>query len=676
MRYTLAIKRLLMQKDKIPVILCLLIFTIATGLRVHKLYDFPPSPFLDEYNLALDAINSWLGNEHIAWNAFGWYGTPELFIKIFSYVLRIFNFSSSSFRIIWGVVGWLLLVVAYKLTKKMFNNETALIALSLLGISIFHINISRWGHGSVIMTTLIWLTSLGWYFFYKEKKMYFIILAALSFVLGLYSYVGMRIYLVFNFLMSISILLVDISHESFNISGLLNRTKPVLVFWALVIVLWMPQIYAGLTDPVSFLGRTKELSIIRSEQSTIDNLSVLAQSMANQAKIFSYGFDFNLRHNPLVAPIFPYTTIIFAFVGLLVLIRKKLFYEASLIVGLAMTAWFASVLSGMDISIFRAQPLLLSIYILAAVGWWQSYLLVTEKLSSKSKDIRVYAIIGLIYLLFFLPVLRLRLYFKLAQHVPEPVAAAFSYREFQLSKLVRRLADETAVYVSPNSYWLSSLQYELLVQRPKHHVGIFNIDNSLTSFEYPSTFVLAPEYKSLIPSFKENLNGVRISTQDNFLVIRAESVKDKVNNKAMNVGAYRYCITNDNTQTSKGVDATIYSVWAKNEPFTNQLFTCVWNAQLRIDRYATYQFRLFADDWASVDIKQDGRSVMSIETDAVTTSQELMLKPGVYSLIVHYKNIGGDKRVGLLFKTHDQSGFRPLDPVMISPLTLSDVMRS
>ncbi len=662
------------QKSKynqLSSILLLILLLVATALRLYHLSTFPPSPFIDEYNLAQAALRDWQHQPVIAWNGFSWYGTPELFIRALALTLSLMNFSSTGFRLIWSGVGWLLLLIIYKLAKSMFDTKHALVTLAFLSLSIFHLNFSRWAHGSVIMTTTVWLSLLFYYLGLKKRHFYFIVLAAISFALGLYSYVGMRVYLFYP----LSLGLIHLywwwrQRDGRNSNHALFDLRANCLFWLVIMILWLPQIIAAMHDPLGFWGRARELSIVNFSQGWQFNLRQLLKSSRIQFSIFFQGVDPNLRHNPLRYPTFPPTTLALALIGLLGLIKTKRWREISLILSLMLAAVLAGLLSGWQISLFRSQPILPAIYLLAATGFWQIFIFIKNKFWQKDQFDSIKLILllsSLICFSFFLPLKRVFAYIRLTQS-SVTLGNAFSTFEYQVAQTAKQAANSYPhVYLSADYYWYASTQYEIQRAQLDNKVAKFSLDELKKQIKSPAVLILSPDYRSLLPYFKSIWPHLVLVNQPmNILLIRIDQKQLPSPTENHQFGLRRVCSGLDQKKRF-GTDATPYLIWSDNRPIAAPQFNCSWQGVIHLKSTGQYYFRLFADDWAELTLKQQQRKVLQLKSDDRLVTRAVPLKAGDYNLKLDYKNWGGAKRIELKMMGPRDNDFKLISPFSLRP---------
>lgn len=157
--------------------LLILIFIIifATFFRTVQLNNVPPSLFGDEVDVGYQAYSLLKTGQDLRDNSW-----PTLINSLSEYRAPLYIYSTISFvailglnewgvrlpAVFWGVLG---ILGIYLLTKKIFNEKTALLASFFLSLSPWHIHYSR---ASFEVTMLLAFFIFATYFFIKglEKK--------------------------------------------------------------------------------------------------------------------------------------------------------------------------------------------------------------------------------------------------------------------------------------------------------------------------------------------------------------------------------------------------------------------------------------------------------------------------------------------------------------------------
>ena len=188
----------------------LVIILLASILRLYKLGANPPSLYWDEASLGYNAysILKTGHDEHgkflplTNFAAFGDYKPPG-YIYAAVPSIALFGLSEFAIRFPSAFFGILTVFLTYLVARKLFENETiALLASFFLAISPWHLQFSR---AAFEANLGLFFSTLGIFLFLKfatEKSIY-IFPSALSFLAGMYTFTGQRLFVPFILLVLI-----------------------------------------------------------------------------------------------------------------------------------------------------------------------------------------------------------------------------------------------------------------------------------------------------------------------------------------------------------------------------------------------------------------------------------------------------------------------------------------
>ncbi len=178
-----------------------LVLFFAAFLRLYKLDQIPISMSDDEIRLSYTAYSIW----HTGKDLYGKYLPLAFVIDDFAFnpvpiylvspVVGIAGLTMFSSRLLFALSGVISIVLLYKITKKITENDTiALLSMAVLTFSAWHIQLSRFAYeGS--MALLFFL--LGIYLFLIATKRFVVfVFSFCSFVLAFYSYSGTKLILI------------------------------------------------------------------------------------------------------------------------------------------------------------------------------------------------------------------------------------------------------------------------------------------------------------------------------------------------------------------------------------------------------------------------------------------------------------------------------------------------
>lgn len=215
-----------------------LLFIGGIFIRLFLLGGIPPGLNQDEASIGYDAWallrygidrNGFHNPVHlISWGS----GQNALYAYLSMPFISLFGLNPFSVRILNALLGYLSLVIFYFLVKKIWDEDTSIIALFLLTISPWHIMMSRWGLESNIFPFFVLLGS--YLLLLSLEKSSFLPWSFLVFAISLYSY-GTAYFFIPVFLLVVSLYLLfhkKIKIATFLLSGgvFLIVALPILLF--------------------------------------------------------------------------------------------------------------------------------------------------------------------------------------------------------------------------------------------------------------------------------------------------------------------------------------------------------------------------------------------------------------------------------------------------------------
>ena len=178
----------------------ILIILLASILRLYKLGSNPPSLYWDETSLGYNAysILKTGHDEHgnlfplTNFAAFGDYKPPG-YIYATVPSIAILGLNEFAIRFPSAFFGILTVLLTYLIAKKVFEKENiALLSAFFLAISPWHLQFSR---GAFEANLGLFFSALGIYLFLKfEEKPIFFAASIMSFIAGMYTFTGQRLF--------------------------------------------------------------------------------------------------------------------------------------------------------------------------------------------------------------------------------------------------------------------------------------------------------------------------------------------------------------------------------------------------------------------------------------------------------------------------------------------------
>jgi len=258
-----------------------LILILAAILRFWHISQNPPSLYWDEVSLGYNAysILKTGRDEHgkflpfTNFAAFGDYKPPG-YIYAAVPAVAVFDLNEFSVRFPSALFGVLTVLIAYFVTRKIFENEKiALFAAFFLAISPWHIQFSR---GAFEANVGLFFSSLGIYLFFKfakDNKIY-LLFSALSFIAAIYAFTGQRLFVP----LIVIILLVQFRKEIFS------NLKIVVITGVISAILFWP-LFRFVTGTIEGKLRFNEVTIFKD----LDPI--------NQSIVYRQGDNFSLWSN-------------------------------------------------------------------------------------------------------------------------------------------------------------------------------------------------------------------------------------------------------------------------------------------------------------------------------------------------------------------------------------------
>jgi len=376
-------------------LLTFLVIIFASVLYVYKLGSLPFAVHGDEGETALQALSA-LSTKNFF--GVGWFDLPLLSFLPHAITMYLFGSNIIGDRLGSVVFGVLTLPFYYALISRLYTQKRAFIAAVFLATSHLWIALSRLG---ITYTQAAFLTILAYYFTYvglKKKNIFFAVLGGISVSLCFYSYYAAR--------MAPIPLLVF-----FLYSFLKKKTRRFTFFYFLIflfsaLLFYAPQAYYYLHHFSAFTSRANSVSIfseaghnwIGKDRSILELITIQTRQTFN---IFAGD---NSSQYGVKLLIFDFFTLIFFFVGLVNVSKKKIEEDLFIYVWL-ISAVFAQILTTSPSPIFipRFVVGLPAFFVLCSRG--------AETVFSYLKVRRPFNLVffGLVFILVI--VLNLRIYF-------------------------------------------------------------------------------------------------------------------------------------------------------------------------------------------------------------------------------------------------------------------------
>lgn len=291
--------------DRVDGFILVGVMVIAAGLRVYRIYSVPAGLWLDETDIAKQALEIVRGARPLPWEV----ARLEVPWAYHYYVALFYKILGSGYLTV--KLPHLTVSVAtagalYLLAREFLPRPYAALAAILWATMRWSVNMSRWGHVNTL--TLFWYTTvlwLVWRSFTRGQQRYWW-MGGMALGLSQYSYQATRsLVLVIGLFMAL-----HVWQQRTRIREFLPR---VLLFWGVFVLVYAPLAWTYVHHPDLFLERSRAISIFN-PLFTRDPWATLKGNFGKYFGMFFYKGDPNGRHNiPYAAVVDPLTA------GLLVL---------------------------------------------------------------------------------------------------------------------------------------------------------------------------------------------------------------------------------------------------------------------------------------------------------------------------------------------------------------------
>lgn len=291
------------------ILICIL--TAALTFRFALISTLPAGLFPDEAANGLD-VNSILGGDLKPFYERG-NGREALFFYLLAGSVALFGRGPWQHHAVSAGIGFVEVLAAYFLTKRLFGKNVAYLASFFMAVSSYHVTVSRTAFRANLIPLFTTLTLLFLVKIYQDeplRKRYLTAFGAgVSFALGFYTYIAYR--------MMIPLLLYL---KGVFLIGTRNHLKEIFRgYWkikiigvAAFLVAIFPLAKYFFDHPGSFIGRAGHVSIFSKDLNQGDVLGTFWEVFKLTMLGFFKDGDLNWRHNvsgfafldPAVAPFF------------------------------------------------------------------------------------------------------------------------------------------------------------------------------------------------------------------------------------------------------------------------------------------------------------------------------------------------------------------------------------
>lgn len=310
----------------------IVILLIAALFRFWQISTLPGGLFPDEAANGLD-VNSILNGDLQPFYERG-NGREALFFYLLAIPVSLFGRGPWQHHIVSATLGFLEVLAAYFLARRLFGKRVALLSGFFMAVSSFATTVSRTAFRANLIPLFTTLTLLFIVKLFqtkdKKSKLLSALAAGVSFGLGFYTYISYR--MMVPLLLGFGILLLLAFRD--ELKTMLKKyfsSFNMFVLGFLASFGWLGIYF--LTHPGSFIGRAGQVSIFSKDLNNGDVLGTFLAVLQKTILGFFTAGDLNWRHNvsgapflsPFLSPFFAVSLIIFtlSFFVLLYRIWKK-----------------------------------------------------------------------------------------------------------------------------------------------------------------------------------------------------------------------------------------------------------------------------------------------------------------------------------------------------------------
>lgn len=293
-----------------------LFFLILAGfLYFYRIEQITPGMFADEIYVAKMSENL-LKLKHFTPFVTENFGHPTPQLYLIGWILNSFGRSITNIRFISVLFGIGNCILFYFFLRLFFDKKISFFGNLLFLSSYVHIIISRFAYEMTagIFFEIAFLIS---FFLYIKKKSFInLFLISLSLGIGLYTYLGFRIFALTAFLISLFCILKN----QFSIKSKFLHT---IIFVVSLLIILFPLINYSFKNPENLWLRAKSVSIFHQNYSSGEFKKELWGSVSRTLGMFLFVGDPNPRQNPAQTIPFDLITVGLFIIGLIYVFFKK-----------------------------------------------------------------------------------------------------------------------------------------------------------------------------------------------------------------------------------------------------------------------------------------------------------------------------------------------------------------
>ncbi len=677
----------------VEALLLALILSLAMWFRLHHIHEMPPGVFIDETNAALDALHTLEGRADSLFGT-GWFETPNGFIYLQTLFFRLLGASFAAIKLQSILPGLFTVFGLYLLAREMYSPYPALLAATFLAFNRWHVNMSRWGWNEVY-PPMVQVFSL--FFIMRAARRRSLgdwAVAGILLGLGMYTYLGIRMAVLVVFLYLAYRAVVDAEFLRRNWRGL-------ILFVVMYIFTFAPLGFTYLHDSFTFLNRTRQVSILNDMRTAQDGLTPLLESTRRHLLMFHVSGDRNPRHNLPGAPMLDPITGAFFLLGAVWALWRWRDHRRGLTLLWVGITLLGGILTRLDEApqAYRTLAVTPAVALMAADAYnlsWRAVLLPGRRYRFWRWGVLLLMVLGLVIAGW----LNYEMYFVRQARSPQ-IYAAFSPLENAVAREVLARHDGEQLYLSPQLYYFSPLQF--LSYRPRTPIDLrvgalryspfaelggglaepdFQQIEPATDLPLPETgedavLLLDLDYQYLLGYFRwfyphaegevvKDALGEPIYFRVRIPAADIAAAEDSIYDGGGLWGRYYHGVNWEGEPFITRVDPFLFFAWSDESP-TPGSFSVTWTGDLLVPTEGDYHFRLEADDGVRFWLDDEVMGESMVADRPNTLDCRLGLDAGAHPIRIDYFQKGGGKSIRFYWIKPGQDQ-EPVGPEFLSPI--------
>ncbi|HEY65033.1 MAG TPA: hypothetical protein G4O02_10730 [Caldilineae bacterium] len=285
----------------------LAVLALAAWARLYRIHEMPPGLWLDETDIARQALEIVNGARprpwHVARLEVPW--AYHYYVALFYWLLGPGYLTVKLPAIVSSV---LVVIPLYLLAREMVRPSVAAAVIALYATSRWGINVARWGHVNALTPffacLVLWLV---WRGLHTGRWGYWIG-GGIAMGLSQYTYQGARA-------IPVIVALFIIWRALFPRGYLRRYTRQIIALYVAAFLVYAPLGWTYLNDPLLFIERGRGVSVFNPLY-TLEPGKAIWHNILAYAQAFHYRGDINPRHNLVGAPQLEEITAVLLILGL------------------------------------------------------------------------------------------------------------------------------------------------------------------------------------------------------------------------------------------------------------------------------------------------------------------------------------------------------------------------